>query len=256
MNHSAIESQIHDIEMWKQAELEKSQSAVNTAAIVANAAAKEAEAYKQAADRVRDVNQSLMDDIYKMTHNEKENQLYDMFKRANQAIKDGADKSLVLEWVQDKTNEINKKTKSKDSGEKVVDLDTAGHEHISYGGSTGTSAEEKKYNQAMGIVIPQFKEATNQIVNDLRQQTSQIAGQASSMLSSMQKMFEAGQQLGNFAKTGNEKTKPPNVNLTVNVNNPVTVNEKTIQAQVAQGVDEGMSKVAEMVNRINKQVNY
>lgn len=255
MNHTAIESQIHDIEMWKQAELEKSQSAVNTAAIVANAAAKEAEAYKQAADRVKDVNQSLMDDIYKMTHSEKENQLYDMFKRANQAIKDGADKSLVSEWLQDKTNEINKKTKSKDSGVKVVDIDTAGHEHISYGGSTGTSEEEEKYNQAMGIVIPQFKEATNQIVNDLRQQTSQIAGQTSSMLSSMQQLFsDLGEN--NFAKTGNEKTIKPNVNLTVNVNNPVTVNEKTIQAQVAQGVDEGMSKVASMVNNINKQVNY
>ena len=49
---------------------------------------------------------------------------------------------------------------------------------------------------------------------------------------------------------------PATPNVTVNINNPVTVNEKTIQAQVAQGVDEGMSKVAEIINRTNKIDNY
>ena len=251
MNHSAIESQIHDIEMWKQAELKKSQSAVNTAAIVANAAAKEAQAYEEAADRVKAVNQSLIDDIYKMTHNEKQNQIYDMYRRANQAIKDGADKNLILEWVHDKTNENNKKNESKNSGEKVVNVDTAGNEHISYGDRAGTSAEEQKYNQSMGI---QYQQQMMGIADTFIQQTSKISDQTLSAFNKIFNMFDA------FAKVGggnqNNYSPKPSANVTVNINNPVTVNEKTIKAQVAQGVDEGMSKVAEIINRTNKIDNY
>ena len=55
---------------------------------------------------------------------------------------------------------------------------------------------------------------------------------------------------------GSDNSPKPMANVTVNINNPVTVNEKTIQAQVAQGVDEGMSKVADIINRTNKIDNY
>lgn len=289
MNHSAIESQIHDIELWKQAELEKSQSAANTAAIVANAAAKEAEAYKQAADKVRDVNQSLMNDIYKMTHSEKENQLYDMFKRANEAIAAGADKEKVLEWVQYKTEEINKNDKSKNPGEKVIDIDTVGREHVSYGAYGTTSDEEQKYNQAMGIVIPPLQQQMNPLANDAVQQRinhiddtlQQIAQQNSIQSMGLMGLLGTGMpgedgmdspQLaelhnkfkkilealdGNDSdKTGNHAGYAPNINMTININNPVSVNEKTIKAQVEQGVNEGMHKVSETLNRINKQASY
>ena len=68
--------------------------------------------------------------------------------------------------------------------------------------------------------------------------------------------YDDSDYLSRQGQGGSDNSPKPNVNLTVNVNNPVTVNEKTIQAQVAQGVDEGMSKVADIINRTNKIDNY
>ena len=141
------------------------------------------------------------------------------------------------------------KNKSKDSGQKVIDIDTAGLEHISYG-SAGASAEEQKYNQAMGIVIQHLQPQANQIADTLKQQISKINSQDTqmtgllgtdqqqipqlttqnlAMILAMQKMFENFDR-SDSSKTGNNASSNTMANVTVNVNNPVTVNEKTIQA--------------------------
>ena len=97
------------------------------------------------------------------------------------------------------------------------------------------------------------------IADTLKQQTSELFNHYKSAFDSIFNLFDnaARNSIGKSGSNNQNNSSPkPMANVTVNINNPVTVNEKTIQAQVAQGVDEGMSKVADIINRTNKIDNY
>lgn len=75
LTHTAFEKQLRDIELWKEAELEKAATAEDTAAIIANAAAKEAQAFENAVDRIKGKLQSLDDKVFEIDHSQYENDL-------------------------------------------------------------------------------------------------------------------------------------------------------------------------------------
>ncbi|MBR3747234.1 MAG: hypothetical protein IKN27_09790, partial [Selenomonadaceae bacterium] len=82
LTHTAFEKQLRDIELWKEAELEKTQlikdqakAAEDTAAIIANAAAKEAQAFEDTVERIKGKLQSLDDKIFEIDHSQYENDL-------------------------------------------------------------------------------------------------------------------------------------------------------------------------------------
>ena len=75
LTHTALEKQLRDIEQWKTAQLEKAETAEETAGIIANAAAKEAQAFENAIDRIKGKLQTLDDKIFEIDHSQYENDL-------------------------------------------------------------------------------------------------------------------------------------------------------------------------------------
>lgn len=75
LTHSAFEKQLRDIEQWKDAQMKKAETAEEVAGIIKNAAAKEAEAFEAAMDRIKGKLQSLDDKIFEIDHSQYENDL-------------------------------------------------------------------------------------------------------------------------------------------------------------------------------------
>lgn len=89
LTHSAFEKQLYDIEQWKDAQLEKADTAEETAAIIANAAAKEADAFQREMDRIQGKIESAQDRLMRLTSSQKDYDLYKAQKQYQQDIKDG-----------------------------------------------------------------------------------------------------------------------------------------------------------------------
>ena len=75
LTHTAFEKQIRDIEQWEQAQRQKAETAEEIAGIVAESAAKEAQAFEREMDRIKDKLQSLDDKIFEIDHSQYENDL-------------------------------------------------------------------------------------------------------------------------------------------------------------------------------------
>ena len=99
-SHSAFEKQLRDIEQWKKAQLEKADTIEKTAAITANAAAKEAQAFEREIDRIKDKNKSLAEKIFELTHGKKAIEMKNLQKEAHEYLEAGADPQLVNFYLQ------------------------------------------------------------------------------------------------------------------------------------------------------------
>ena len=75
LTHTALEKQIRDIERWEEAQKKKADTAEEISGIVANAAAKEAEAFEREVDRIKGKVQSLEDKIFEQEHSQYANDL-------------------------------------------------------------------------------------------------------------------------------------------------------------------------------------
>lgn len=80
LTHSSFEKQIYDIEQWKEKSIEamreKGDFAEETAAIIANAAAKEADAFQREMDRIQGRIESAQDKLFRLTHSQYDYDLY------------------------------------------------------------------------------------------------------------------------------------------------------------------------------------
>lgn len=94
------------------AQLDTARTAEEAESIVAKASGKMAEAWKNACDAIADLNQSLEDKLFHLTHGEYENAKYDAAREYNDNIKKGADPELAkkLYWAEiDKADEEEEK---------------------------------------------------------------------------------------------------------------------------------------------------
>ena len=98
--HSAFEKQLRDIEKWKQAQLKKAGTAKEAAAIIANAAAKEAQAFENEMDRIRGKVQSLEEKIFEQTHSQRDIDIMKLQKEVNEMIEDGLKNNLGAAYFQ------------------------------------------------------------------------------------------------------------------------------------------------------------
>lgn len=98
--HSAFEKEIYDIEQWKQKSLEdlgdfkdaigdKNRYLQESAAIVANAAAKETAALEKEIDRIKGKTLSLEEKIFKLDNDDKAAQVYDIQKDVTEMLESG-----------------------------------------------------------------------------------------------------------------------------------------------------------------------
>ena len=105
--HSAYQKEIYEIEQWKQKALEnlgeyknaigdKNTWIEESAAIVANAAAKEAKAFESEMDRIRDKTLTLQEKVFNMTHSEQDRDIYNLQKELDQLAREGIYSPLLL----------------------------------------------------------------------------------------------------------------------------------------------------------------
>ncbi|MBR4382778.1 MAG: hypothetical protein IKP64_04395, partial [Selenomonadaceae bacterium] len=72
MTHTAFEKELRDIDLWKDAQLEKAETAEEIAGAIAESASKEAEAFERSVDRMKGKMQSLEDKIFAQEHSQYE----------------------------------------------------------------------------------------------------------------------------------------------------------------------------------------
>ncbi|MBR3747229.1 MAG: hypothetical protein IKN27_09765, partial [Selenomonadaceae bacterium] len=72
MTHTAFEKELRDIDLWKDAQLEKAETAREISGVIAESASKEAEAFERSVDRMKGKMQSLEDKIFAQEHSQYE----------------------------------------------------------------------------------------------------------------------------------------------------------------------------------------
>lgn len=114
MTHTAFEKQIRDIEKWRDAKIEAGEDA---AAVIAESAAKEAQAFEREVDRIKNLTQSFEDEIFEMEHSQYDADKRRALQKAQKALDEGVDFSVVQRYLQDKVGQIDKRAKeSRENG--------------------------------------------------------------------------------------------------------------------------------------------
>lgn len=253
--------QLHAIDAWKAAQLQKARGAEETAAIVANAAAKEAQAYMSAAEKVKNATENMQDKLYKLTHSDKENQAYDLYKEAIQALKQGVDKNLVQQYV----NAYSKKNglslpsgSSSDNGIEII-------RGRNRGGGGGDNPYYRQYLDAMKGNMQSLQQRENEQLSQHMTTAAQTIGNSGeAMNQAAQTIYSAGTMMNDAAQTvantssanaqaynaAEQPQQPPNMIIegpNVTINNPVTVTEESIRQQTERGISDAMDKVRSRV---------
>ena len=132
LTHTAFEKQLHDIERWKAAQMEKADTAEEVAAIVKNAAAKEAEAYEREIDRIKGATQSLEDEIFEMENSQYEADKRRAMQKAQKALEEGVDPATVQRYLQDKLGQLEEKASKGGDYVKAPNEGRAGPKYIDF----------------------------------------------------------------------------------------------------------------------------
>lgn len=108
MVHNEIERELRDIERWKQAQLEKAETAEETAAVISNVAMKEAEIFKREMDRIQGNVESAQDRLMRLTQSQRDIDMHDATKRYMEDIEGGLPKDFAKTILEVERLKINK----------------------------------------------------------------------------------------------------------------------------------------------------
>lgn len=116
LTHDAFEKQLRDINQWKDAQLEKADTAEEVAAIIKDAAMKEAEAFEREVDRIQGKIESAQDRLMRLSSSQRDYDLYRAQKQYQQDISDGVPVAMAQQIYDLTVRDINKKTAEDKSG--------------------------------------------------------------------------------------------------------------------------------------------
>ena len=118
LTHSAFEKEIRDIRQLKEEQLKKAETAKEAAAVVANSAAKEAEAVEREIDRIRGKNMTLAERIFDLTHSQAEKDILRIQKQAAEYRREGIYHPQDIDfWEHLELGDINRRELKDTSGE-------------------------------------------------------------------------------------------------------------------------------------------
>lgn len=163
MTHTAFEKELRDIERWQEAQRKKADTAEEVQAIIAESAAKEAQAFERAMDRIRGKLQSLDDKIFEQEHSQYENDLrrlqqeriryYEDFQK--EGILNEATRAKIEQWYQNAVGKLNQRA---DESRKTDGDYTKSPEGTSQRGGNGVVViggdkiiDDGKLNQSIGL---------------------------------------------------------------------------------------------------------
>ena len=106
MTHSALEKELHDIEIWKNAQLSKGNVANQVATIEQNAAARAVAAIKRETDAFKKNLQSLEEKIFAQEHSQRDRDILEAQKERAEMLKQGYPEDRVNYWYENRLAEI------------------------------------------------------------------------------------------------------------------------------------------------------
>lgn len=149
--HSEFEKQLLDIENWKQAQLEKAETAEEVSATIANAAMKEADAFEKEVDRIRGKIESAQDRLARLTLSQRDNDIYQAQKQYYQDLNE-LPKEFADAIYKAQIASINKRTKEDKSGSYRKRPDGAPNDDSYYQLLDFTNANKHINNAAENLV--------------------------------------------------------------------------------------------------------
>lgn len=163
LTHTAFEKQLRDIERWKEAQLEKADTAEEVAAIIKDAAAKEAEAFEREVERIKGLTQSLEDEIFEMENSQYEADKRRAMQKAQRFIDEGGDAALAQRFLRDKLAQADEKARNDKTGTytKAPKSGNANPYVIEF--------DKKPMQEAIGLFTDQ-----NKIMERLKNSTQQV----------------------------------------------------------------------------------
>lgn len=174
LTHSAYEKQLRDIELWKDAKIKAGEDA---AAVIANAAAKEAEAFEREVDRIKGATQSLEDEIFEMENSQYEADKRRAFQKAQRALESGVDIDTVQRFLNDKLRQLNQRAQQGGDYTKAP-------EGAMQRGGNGISVigadqiiDDGKLNQSIGLVADvsrEFAQLSSTLSDETRERIAAI----------------------------------------------------------------------------------
>ena len=231
LTHSAFEKQLHDIARWKEAQMEKADTAEEVAAIIRGAAAKEAEAYEQEVERIKGATQSLEDEIFAMENSQFEVDKRRAMQRAQQALDEGVDAETVNRYLSDKFAELDKKAaENKDytqspngggSGPKYIDLDKPAQPSI------GLFTDEDRIRERLKSPSSQVKDVQSllqstqsdiEIIKGLQSNLKQAGNFAPQAVGQMQLPMEQFQNAISTTIARQMQSQPPAITVSPTIN--------------------------------------
>ena len=189
--HSSYERELRDIEQLIEAQKRKSESAEEDAAIVAEAAAKEAAAIEREVDRIKKANQSLEDKIYAQEHSQYEVDVRKLQQEVAELYKNGASRDMIQRYYNNAFRELNAKaakggdyTKSPRGGGDIQIIDFGQQRQRDIGIFTDENAvrqkvisslteEQRKRLEETGV-MDKLIAAQNSLVNSTEQAADNI----------------------------------------------------------------------------------
>lgn len=165
LTHTAFEKQLRDIELWKEAQQEKAETAEEVAGIIKNAAAKEAEAFENAVDRIKGKLQTLDDKIFEIDHSQYENDLRKLQQEYIRTAEDLQKEGVFDEVTKARLDYLYKRKKE--------NLDKRAQESIKTEGDYTKPPEGTMQRAGNGIMVI----GGDQIIDDgLKQSQQQVIG--------------------------------------------------------------------------------
>lgn len=107
--HSAYERELRDIERLVEEARKRGETEEEVAAMVAEAAAKEAAAIEREVDRIKKANQSLEDKIYAQEHSQYEVDRRKLQQEVAELYKNGASRDMIQRYYNNALNQLNAK---------------------------------------------------------------------------------------------------------------------------------------------------
>ena len=116
LTHDAFEKQIHDLERWKDAQLEKAETAEEVSATIANAAMKEAETFEREMDRIQGRIESAQDRLARLTLSQYDNDVRNAYKQFQKDVADNVPQDMAQAIFDATMRQINRRAAEDKSG--------------------------------------------------------------------------------------------------------------------------------------------
>jgi len=202
LTHSSYEAQLQQIERWKDAQLEKAETAEEVAAIIHDAAAREAEAFEREVDRMQSRLENAEDRLMRLTLSERDYDLYRARKQYRQDLSDGIPEGMAsaiynatLKKINERSREGSKRSYREKSSGKLSAVEDPSKYFVEFGSASRQAAnsmeDASKYFIEFSSTARNGMEGTSQQIAEFGNSLNAAVSQTEAGLGMMDTRAEA-----------------------------------------------------------------